>query len=58
MCVLVEVCIDFKGLCDVLNDEVIVILIEVIGIGVWIVEIYVMFSFGCVDVFVYGDLVL
>lgn len=50
--------IDFNGLRDVPNDEVIAILTQVSGIGVWTAEIYAMFSLGRADVFAHGDLAL
>ena len=55
---LAEARIDFKALRDVPDDEVIAILTEVTGIGVWTAEIYAMFSLGRADVFAHGDLAL
>ena len=51
---LAESRIDFKGLRDAPNDEVIATLTEVTGIGVWTAEIYAMFSLGRADVFAPG----
>lgn len=45
-------------LCDMFDEDVIVMLVVLLGIGCWIVEIYLKFVLGCVDVFVVGDLVL
>lgn len=50
--------IDYDGLRDLPNDEVIKQLVKVIGIGVWTAEIYAMFSLGRADVFASGDLAL
>ncbi|MCH2248341.1 MAG: DNA-3-methyladenine glycosylase 2 family protein [Cognatishimia sp.] len=55
---LAEARIDFNGLRDAPNDEVIATLTEVTGIGVWTAEIYAMFSLGRADVFAHGDLAL
>ena len=50
--------IDFNGLRDVPDAEVIATLTRVPGIGVWTAEIYAMFSLGRADVFAPGDLAL
>ncbi|MGB0959953.1 MAG: DNA-3-methyladenine glycosylase family protein [Halocynthiibacter sp.] len=50
--------INFKSLRDMNSDEVIRILTNVTGIGVWTAEIYAMFSLGHADVFAPGDLAL
>lgn len=50
--------IDFKGLRDVSDVEVVRTLIAVPGIGVWTAEIYAMFALGRADVFAPGDLAL
>lgn len=50
--------IDFPGLRSRPNDEVIAVLTEVPGIGLWTAEIYAMFSLGRADVFAPGDLAL
>ncbi len=55
---LAEARIDFKGLRDAPNAEVIATLTQVSGIGVWTAEIYAMFSLGRADVFAPGDLAL
>ncbi len=53
-----EARIDFKALRIAADDEVIAVLTEVSGIGVWTAEIYAMFSLGRADVFAHGDLAL
>ena len=50
--------IDFNGLRDLPNDEVIKALVAVPGIGPWTAEVYAMFSLGRADVFAPGDLAL
>ncbi|WP_109311898.1 MULTISPECIES: DNA-3-methyladenine glycosylase [Ruegeria] len=55
---LAEARIDYKALRDVSNDDVVAILTEVSGIGVWTAEIYAMFSLGRADVIAPGDLAL
>ncbi len=50
--------IDYRALRDAPTDQVIDILTEVPGIGVWTAEIYAMFSLGRADVFAPGDLAL
>lgn len=55
---LAEARIDFKGLRDRADAEVVATLTEVPGIGVWTAEIYAMFSLGRADVFAPGDLAL
>jgi DNA-3-methyladenine glycosylase II len=50
--------IDYAALRDAPTDEVIAVLTEVPGIGVWTAEIYAMFSLGRADVFAPGDLAL
>lgn len=55
---LAEARIDYAALRDAPTDEVVAILTEVPGIGVWTAEIYAMFSLGRADVFAPGDLAL
>ena len=55
---LAEARIDFKGLREAPNEEIVKILTEVNGIGVWTAEVYAMFSLGRADVFAPGDLAL
>lgn len=50
--------IDYKGLRDVPDQDVMAVLTEVPGIGTWTAEIYAMFSLGRADVFAPGDLAL
>ncbi|TMV09175.1 DNA-3-methyladenine glycosylase 2 family protein [Ruegeria sediminis] len=50
--------IDYKALRAAPDDEVVAILTEVPGIGIWTAEIYAMFSLGRADVFAPGDLAL
>ncbi|WP_170557169.1 DNA-3-methyladenine glycosylase family protein [Ruegeria atlantica] len=50
--------IDYLALRDASDDEVVAILTEVSGIGVWTAEIYAMFSLGRADVIAPGDLAL
>lgn len=50
--------IDFNGLRDVPDAEVVQALVTVPGIGVWTAEIYAMFALGRADVFAPGDLAL
>ncbi len=50
--------IDFNGLQDVPDAEVIATLVSVPGIGPWTAEIYAMFALGRADVFAHGDLAL
>ncbi len=53
-----EAGIDFNALRDMPDAEVVAILTQVSGIGVWTAEIYAMFSLGRADVFAPGDLAL
>jgi len=55
---LAEARIDFKGLRDKPNSDVIATLVAVPGIGPWTAEVYAMFSLGRADVFAPGDLAL
>ena len=55
---LAEARIDYKGLRDAPNGEVMARLTQVAGIGAWTAEIYAMFSLGRADVFAPGDLAL
>ncbi len=55
---LAEARIDFRALRNAPTEEVIAVLTEVPGIGVWTAEIYSMFSLGRADVFAPGDLAL
>ncbi len=50
--------IDYDALRTSTTDEVIKILTQVPGIGIWTAEIYAMFSLGRADVFAPGDLAL
>jgi DNA-3-methyladenine glycosylase II len=50
--------IDFNGLRDLPNSEVVRVLVAVPGVGVWTAEIYAMFALGRADVFAPGDLAL
>ena len=50
--------IDYEALRTSTTDEVIKILTQVPGIGIWTAEIYAMFSLGRADVFAPGDLAL
>lgn len=55
---LAEARIDFKALRIAPTEDVIGILTEVPGVGVWTAEIYAMFSLGHADVIASGDLAL
>lgn len=55
---LVDARIDFKGLRNLPNAEVIDILTQVSGIGTWTAQIYLMFALGRADVFADNDLAL
>lgn len=55
---LAEARIDYKALRDASDAEVVAILTQVSGIGVWTAEIYAMFSLGRADVIAPGDLAL
>ena len=50
--------LDYKELRQKNDDEVIRILTEIPGIGVWTAEIYAMFSLKRADIFAAGDLAL
>lgn len=50
--------INFGGLAEVPDQEVIDTLVTVPGVGVWTAEIYAMFALGRADVFAAGDLAL
>ena len=50
--------IDFDGLRDLRDGDVVATLVAVPGIGAWTAEIYAMFALGRVDVFAPGDLAL
>jgi DNA-3-methyladenine glycosylase II len=50
--------IDFDGLRQRPDAEVVATLVAVPGIGVWTAEIYAMFALGRADVFAPGDLAL
>lgn len=50
--------IDFAGLRNTPDDQVIAVLTQVPGIGRWTAEIYAMFSLGRADVFAPADLAL
>lgn len=55
---LAEARLDYCGLREASDDEVIATLSGVTGIGVWTAEIYAMFALGRRDVFAAGDLAL
>ena len=55
---LAEANIDYEGLREVPDADVIKTLTAVKGIGVWTAEIYAMFALGRADVFAPGDLAL
>lgn len=55
---LAEARIDYNALRGASNEDVVAILTEVPGIGVWTAEIYAMFSLGRADVIAPGDLAL
>ena len=55
---LAEANLDYVDLRQKSDDEVINILTEVPGIGVWTAEIYAMFSLKRADIFAAGDLAL
>lgn len=55
---LAEARIDYKALRGKPDTDVVEILTEVPGIGVWTAEIYAMFSLGRADVIAPGDLAL
>jgi DNA-3-methyladenine glycosylase II len=55
---LAEADIDYPALATLPEDQAIAALTSVKGIGVWSVEIYLMFSIGRADVFAPGDLAL
>ncbi|MTH98490.1 DNA-3-methyladenine glycosylase [Roseibium sp. RKSG952] len=55
---LAEARIDYTALRDASDEEVVAVLTEVPGIGVWTAEIYAMFSLGRADVIAPGDLAL
>lgn len=50
--------IDYPGLRNCPDEEVVAALTAVKGIGVWTAEIYAMFALGRADVFAAGDLAL
>ena len=50
--------VDFDALALASTEEVVEVLTQISGIGVWTAEIYVMFSLGHQDVFPSGDLAL
>lgn len=50
--------IDYDGLRDMTDEDVIATLVAVPGIGRWTAEIYAKFSLGRADVFAAGDLAL
>jgi DNA-3-methyladenine glycosylase II len=50
--------IDYTGLRDLPDAQVMTVLTAVPGIGTWTAEIYAMFSLGRADVFAPGDLAL
>jgi DNA-3-methyladenine glycosylase II len=55
---LAEAGVDYDGLREMPDAEVVRVLTAVPGIGVWTAEIYAMFSLGRADVFAPGDLAL
>ncbi|MBP9182141.1 MAG: DNA-3-methyladenine glycosylase 2 family protein [Fuscovulum sp.] len=50
--------LDYDGLRDLPDEEVVARLVALPGIGRWTAEIYAMFSLGRADVFAPGDLAL
>ena len=50
--------VDFDALAVASTEEVVRVLTQISGIGVWTAEIYAMFSLGHQDVFPSGDLAL
>ena len=50
--------VDFDALAAASTEEVVGVLTQISGIGVWTAEIYAMFSLGHQDVFTSGDLAL
>ena len=50
--------VDFDALAVASTEEVVGVLTQISGIGVWTAEIYAMFSLGHQDVFPSGDLAL
>ena len=50
--------VDFDALAAASTEEVVGVLTQISGIGVWTAEIYAMFSLGHQDVFPSGDLTL
>ena len=50
--------VDFDALAAASTEEVVGVLTQISGIGVWTAEIYAMFSLGHQDVFPSGDLAL
>jgi len=50
--------VDFDALSAASTEEVVEVLTQISGIGVWTAEIYAMFSLGHQDVFPSGDLAL
>lgn len=48
--------VDFEKIADLQNEEVILQLTKVKGIGPWTAEMFLMFTLGREDVFSYGDL--
>ncbi|SFM24393.1 DNA-3-methyladenine glycosylase family protein [Shimia aestuarii] len=55
---LAEARIDYPALREVPDAEVVSVLTDVTGIGLWTAEVYAMFSLGRADVFAPGDLAL
>lgn len=55
---LAESGIDFQALDEMSDDEALARLVEVIGIGRWTAEIYLMFAMGRPDVIAAGDLAM
>ena len=55
---LAEADIDYDGLRDLPDEEVLETLTAVTGIGIWTAEIYLKFSLGRSDAFAAGDLAL
>lgn len=50
--------VHFNDIDDLTNEEVIKMLVQVKGIGVWTAEMFLMFSLGRLDVHSYGDLAI
>jgi DNA-3-methyladenine glycosylase II len=56
--ILADAAIDYDGLHDLTDEDVITRLTQITGIGPWTAQIYVMFCMGRADMFPPGDLAL